>query len=182
MMMPSLRNWSTSPISVIPVCKRGAVIQTSPPAQSLCIDDSLYKIHIHILFNDFTAQWVSCFCCLSGIHDKLCQSGLHGRKKRLLWKVLCANVWERKKPRDEPLPMIWLSSILSMSAGISTSLTSSSRSEVIEMLSRGIKGTDRWSWLAVYNKPSKALPPEPDVWLERLTEKRKHTKCDVIKL
>ena len=72
-----------------------------------------------------------------------------------------------------PLPIIWLSSIRSMSAGIKTFLTSSRRSGfrlTIEMLSRGIKGMDRWSMLVAYNNPWKAIPSEPDVWLERSAE------------
>lgn len=61
MMMPSLRNWCTSPKSVIPVRTAQAVIEINPTARSSYDTDLIYfRKGIHVLFSDLTAQWVSC--------------------------------------------------------------------------------------------------------------------------
>lgn len=84
------------------------------------------------------------YCYLRGIRGTLSQSDLCGthslekRSKQKKWKTL----------EHQPFPMILLSSILSLSEGISTSLTSSNRSVLrltMETLSRFISGTARWS-------------------------------------
>lgn len=78
MMRPSRRNWSTSPKSVIPVNTK-----TRGYADASLTETSSQTSVIKVTYCSGILQHSGspACCCLSGIHDKLSQSGLRYRNK-----------------------------------------------------------------------------------------------------
>lgn len=146
MMRPSRRNWSTSPRSVIPVdtkdrTRRKRLMRTS----------SDYSRTMNYAMERTVEGFYGTVGLLVVAVD---QESMINRPKVACVAVMNTAEFDsfrlsRNTKRDKcsrlPLPIIWLSSIRSISAGIRTFLTSSRSSGLKLTLSRVMRGTDRRS-------------------------------------